>query len=144
MAVGAFMAVSYVGVLTDLRIKRSETTAASVAHLKQILPANETLYSIGHVDSLFTYYFETPIVPLTRENARKNNVEGVRYFCFYKVGTDRPRFPFAWDEIAAVSVDRNHQEPPDTLVVVGRRQVADRADGISQTPLVARAGSSPD
>jgi 4-amino-4-deoxy-L-arabinose transferase-like glycosyltransferase len=121
VAVGSFMAITFIGVLTDLRIRRSENTAAAVARLKQVLPPDHRLVSFGHVDSLFAYYYGRPIVPLTWKAARANDVAGVDYFCFYNPGTGRPALPFAWREVAAVSVDRNHQEPPETVVVVGRR-----------------------
>jgi 4-amino-4-deoxy-L-arabinose transferase-like glycosyltransferase len=123
MAVGAFMTLTFVVVLIDVRIRRSEHTRESVAHLKELLPASETLYSFGHVDSLFAYYYEKPIVPLSWTAARANRVDDADYFCFFNEGTGRPALPFDWQEIAAVSVDRNHQEPPDTVVVVGRRTV---------------------
>lgn len=121
VAVSGFMALTFIGVLTDLRIHRSEDTAGAVARLKELLPPDQRLVSFGHVDSLFAYYYEQPIVPLTWEAARDNDVAGVDFFCFFNPGTGRPAFPFAWEEVAAISVDRNHQEPPDTVVVVGRR-----------------------
>jgi hypothetical protein len=36
-------------------------------------------------------------------------------------GTSRRSLPFPWEEVGVVSLDRNHQEPPDRVVVVGRR-----------------------
>jgi 4-amino-4-deoxy-L-arabinose transferase-like glycosyltransferase len=121
VALGSFMAISFTGVLTDLRIRRSENTAAAVERLKAVLPIDHTLCSFGHVDSLFAFYYGRAIVPLSWETVRRNQVDGVEYFAFYNSGTGRPRLPFAWKEIAAVSVDRNHQDPADTVVVVGRR-----------------------
>jgi 4-amino-4-deoxy-L-arabinose transferase-like glycosyltransferase len=121
VAVSAFMAITFVAVLTDLRIRRSEDTSAAVEKLKLQLPPGQPLFSFGHVDSLFAYYYAQPIVPLSWDSARAGDVAGVEYFCFFNFGTGRPPLPFSWKEIAAVSVDRNHQEPPETVVVVGRR-----------------------
>jgi 4-amino-4-deoxy-L-arabinose transferase-like glycosyltransferase len=135
VAVSGFMAITFVGVLTDLRIRRGEDTAGAVVRLKEQLPPGQRLVSFGHVDSLFAYYYGRPIVPLTWEAARANDVAGVEYFCFYNAGTGRPALPFDWEEVAAVSVDRNHQEPPDTVVVVGRMRPAagTRAAGDTRT-----------
>jgi 4-amino-4-deoxy-L-arabinose transferase-like glycosyltransferase len=144
VAISGFMALTFVGIFTDLRIRRSENTAAAVAQLKTVLPADVRLVSFGHVDSLFSYYYQRPIIPLPRDAALANLVDGVDYFCFFNPGTDRPAFPFAWQEVAAISVDRNHQEPPQTVVVIGRRvpavTQAKAADG--SVTATARAGSA--
>ena len=45
----------------------------------------------------------------------------LEYFCFDCPGAVRPLLPFAWEEIAAVPMDRVRMDPPERVVVVGRR-----------------------
>ena len=43
------------------------------------------------------------------------------WFCFSSVGDYRAPLPFAWEELAVISVDRNWHAKAENVVVVGRR-----------------------
>ncbi len=140
-AVGGFMALTFVGPAMDVRIRRGEDTAGAVARLKRRLPAGQRLVSFGHVDSLFAYYFGEPISPSRQVRGLPGSAGDLDFFSFNSAGSGRPALPFAWEEVAVVSVDRNHQEPPEVVVVVGRRLPAAPPSGVPIGPLVASAES---
>jgi 4-amino-4-deoxy-L-arabinose transferase-like glycosyltransferase len=123
MAVAVYMVLTFTGVVTDARVRRSEDQASAVAHLKEQLPPGQRLVSLGHIDALFAYYFAEPIDPFpsSRAEAEKLLAGEDFYFCFDAEGDRRPPLPFAWQELAVISMDRNRHPTPMRAVVVGRR-----------------------
>jgi hypothetical protein len=122
LAVAAFMILTVTGVATNIRIRRSEDQATPIAQLKEKLPANHRLVSLGHVDALFAYYYAEPIEPtpwaVTGDSVpTDDNV----YFCFDTFIGFRPSLPFEWDEVAAIPMDRYKYPPGKREVVVGKR-----------------------
>jgi 4-amino-4-deoxy-L-arabinose transferase-like glycosyltransferase len=123
LPLAAFMVVTFTGVITDIRLRRSENAAAAMARLKEKLPPGQQLVSFGgHTDSLFAYHYGFPLIlprpwPETAEDAGPE----ATYFSFVSEGTSRRGLPFPWEEVGVISLDRNHQEPPERVVVVGRR-----------------------
>jgi hypothetical protein len=134
LALAGFMAVTFAGVFTDVRMRRREDTAAAVARLKEQLPPGQRLVSFGHVDALFAYHYGIPIAPRPWPTAGGRGVAGLSYFCFDCPGTGRPILPFAWEEVAAISMDRNHQVPPERVVVVGRRDTSPKRKRLLDFP----------
>ncbi len=120
LAVACFMVLTFTGILTNVRIRRSEDQATAVARLKEQLPPQQRLVSIGPIDTLFAYYYGGPIDPfspvvhggdlLSRDDF---------YFCFDSDAGWRPTLPFAWEELGVISMDRNRHPSPDRAVVVG-------------------------
>jgi hypothetical protein len=43
------------------------------------------------------------------------------YFCFDSFRGAHPPLPFAWEEVARLSMDRTHRSIADNVVIVGRR-----------------------
>jgi 4-amino-4-deoxy-L-arabinose transferase-like glycosyltransferase len=119
----AFLVILFNGVVTDVRVYRSVRVAESVRELKEKLPPGQPLVSIGgHVDCLFPYYYGPPIItPRAWPAPGSEGDPGWTYFCFNCAGDSRPSLPFAWREIAAITMDRNRQERPERVVVVGMR-----------------------
>jgi 4-amino-4-deoxy-L-arabinose transferase-like glycosyltransferase len=133
LAVACFMAMTFSGVVTDVRLRRSEQIGEAVQRLKDMLPPGQQLVSLGgHVDSLFAYYYGLPFIASqpwpTADQAH------LTYFCFTFPGNQRPHLPFAWEEIGAVSVDRNHHALPERVVVVGRRLLPVAAGCVAEPP----------
>jgi 4-amino-4-deoxy-L-arabinose transferase-like glycosyltransferase len=121
-ALVAFLAIGFNGVVTDARVHRSLPVAESVRLLKEKLPPGQPLVSLGHVDCLFPYYYGPPtITPLPWPTAAADPDPRLTYFCFNCPGDRRPTLPFAWQEIDAICMDRNRQETPERVVVVGLR-----------------------
>jgi len=121
LAVACFMAMTFSGVVTDIRLRRSEYISDAVQRLKETLPPGQQLVSLGgHVDSLFAYYYGVPFIA-PQPWPTPEQAADLTYFCFTFPGDERPELPFAWEEIGAISVDRNHHALPQRVVVVGRR-----------------------
>jgi hypothetical protein len=115
------MGVAFTGVLTDCRLRRREDTAAAMARLKERLPPGQRLVSLGHVDALFRYHYGMPIIPQPWPETGSDPAGDWTYFCFDWSGDKRPVLPFAWEEVAAVPMDRNRHGTPERVVVTGRR-----------------------
>ena len=125
LAAACFMVLTFTGIVTDVRIRRSEDQALAVAHLKQQLPRGQRLVSLGHIDALFAYHYGLRIDTLSSDHGADLLSREDFYFCFDSDGGSRPLLPFAWREVAAISMDRNRHACPERVVVVGRR-VADK------------------
>jgi 4-amino-4-deoxy-L-arabinose transferase-like glycosyltransferase len=122
LAVAAFMVLMVAGIATNIRIRRSEDQAPPIAQLKEKLPSNHRMVSLGHIDALFAYYYAGPIEPtpwaVTAETVPSDdNV----YFCFDTFIGYRPSLPFAWDEVTAIPMDRYKYPPGKREVVIGKR-----------------------
>ncbi len=106
-------------VVNDVKIHQSENQAAAMSRLKEKLPADCRLVSIGHIDALFAYHFgaliETQPVPKTPDDTPRRE-----YFCFGVFGDSYPDLPFAWEVVDTISMDRKRHAPPKRTVVVGR------------------------
>ncbi len=123
LALGCFLAITFTGVLTDVRQRRAEYVGAAMKQLKERLPAEQKLFSLGgHIDSLFAYHYGVPIIaPQTLLDLLADPNAERPYFCIESPGDSRPLLPFAWEEVGALSLDRNHHATPERVVVVGRR-----------------------
>jgi hypothetical protein len=138
-ALVAFLVILFNGVVTDVRVYRSVRVAESVRLLKEKLPPGQPLVSIGgHVDCLFPYYYGPPIITPRAWPAPGSDGDNLAYFCFNCPGDSRPALPFAWRELAAISMDRNRQDRPERVVVVGMRLPA--AGAALQAMPVSSAG----
>jgi len=121
LGVAGFTVLALSGAFFDIRVRRSENAPAAMRRLKEQLPPGQQLVSIsGQLDCLFPYYYGRPVVrvgswPRSAEDAVPT------YFCFQCPGASRPTLPFAWEEIAAIPLDRNHHAVSEDVVVVGRR-----------------------
>jgi hypothetical protein len=141
-AVIVFLVVAFNGVVTDVRVHRSVPVAEAVRQLKEQLPPGQPLVSLGgHVDCLFPYYYGPPtITPRPWPTAANDPGADLTYFCFNCPGDSRPALPFAWEEIAAITMDRNQLAAPERVVVVGRRLPAtDGVQSLHALPVSAAA-----
>jgi hypothetical protein len=117
-ALGGFMAVAYAGIVVNALAARSEDTPTAMARLKNRLPAEPRLVSLNGVHHLFAYHYGEPIGIHPWPTVDDPELT---WFCFSSVGEYRAPLPFAWEEIAVISVDRNRQANPVNIVVIGRR-----------------------
>jgi 4-amino-4-deoxy-L-arabinose transferase-like glycosyltransferase len=124
IALGGFMVLSFAGLVSDSRLRRSETPAESMADIKSRLPANQQLVSYGiHTHPLFAYYYGEPfITPKPLPQAGDPFDPSEQYFCMLSFGESRPQLPFAWEEVGAFSIDRYKRPIPKVVVVVGKRK----------------------
>jgi 4-amino-4-deoxy-L-arabinose transferase-like glycosyltransferase len=122
LCLACFLLMIFTGLVTDVRLRRSEDAASAMKQVKEHLPPAQHLVSFGYLDCLFSYHYGLPIItPTAWPVAGPNPGAGLTYFCFQCPGNSRPTLPFLWEEIGAVSLDRNHHPVPEQVVVVGRR-----------------------
>jgi 4-amino-4-deoxy-L-arabinose transferase-like glycosyltransferase len=120
VGVATYMVLLFVGVIADVRLHKTEDTAAAVRRLKEQLPPGVGLVSLGHIDAIFAYHYGAPIPALPKPDDGPGPAAG-EYFCVDGLGNTRLELPFAWEQVAVVSMDRNRHARPERLVVVGRR-----------------------
>jgi 4-amino-4-deoxy-L-arabinose transferase-like glycosyltransferase len=134
LALAAFLTITFTGVVTDVRVRRSEDAAAAMVRLKGRLPPDQPLVSLGgHTDSLFAYLYGNPLIaPRPWPRAPGQLGPDATYFSFVREGAEPPLLPFPWEEVGVVPLDRNHHEPPERVVVVGRRLGPDPAAAASR------------
>jgi hypothetical protein len=133
-AVAVFMAGGYATVVLDGMIRRSEDTATAVARVKALMPSDARLVSFAPAHHLFAYYFGEPIELRGLPEADRDR--DVMWFCYMARDDCRMPMPFPSEVVAVIPVDRNRQQVPRDIVVVGRRLPA----GNQQS---ARRGNAP-
>lgn len=122
VAIAAFMVVMFTGWMTDTRRRRSVFHADAVAAIKRRIPPGERLVSLnGRIPPPFAYYYGQPLIVPRARRPRPDPGADLTYFCVVARGDRRPDLDFAWEQVGAVSIDRNVQDVPDRTVVVGRR-----------------------
>jgi 4-amino-4-deoxy-L-arabinose transferase-like glycosyltransferase len=117
VAIAGFMVVLFNGPVLSARIRRSEDPPGEVAKLKENLPDDVELVSVGIVDAYFQFLWG----PLIEQVPSPERIPEGAYFCFQQNYGNRPALPFAWEQEAAISMDRNHSDQPHNILVVARR-----------------------
>ena len=124
------LACTSVGVATNIRVAQSEDTAGSIARLKQQLPPQTRLVSLGGISHVFAYYYGglMPSVPYGRVK-RKHLAPTSNTFALQpslQGANSASEFPFAWERVAVISLDRVRRAVPERTVVVGRAPIDGR------------------
>jgi len=129
-----FLGLTYSTVLVYVRQKISENAPAAIAQLRDQLPADQPLVSFGPAHHLFLLLYGEPVRQLRLDNPSELDQVGTDYFCFWvwSGGVKPADIPFEWEQVAAISCDRNKKSNPVDTVIVGRRirstQLASRPD----------------
>jgi len=118
-ALAGFMAVTYDTVVLNFHVRKNGVTAEQVAMLKDQLPPGVSLVSFGPIHHLFAYHFQEAISLRTWPLNDDDPIEQPEYFCFDR--NKKQAIPFAWDEVASISCDRDRTVNPEEVVIVGRR-----------------------
>lgn len=118
-SIATFVAATYATVILDGMIRRSEETAAAVAHIKAAIPPGERLVSFDPVHHLFAYHFGDAIE--LRGEPDMDQDRDLTWFCYSADGEERLTLPFDNEIVAVIPVLRNRQPVPKDVVVVGRR-----------------------
>jgi 4-amino-4-deoxy-L-arabinose transferase-like glycosyltransferase len=119
VAFAVFLGLTFNGPIMNDAIRRSEDIAAQVAQVKQRLPADVRLVSLGRAHHPFVYYYGQTIPWL--DWPKKNELPDYEYFCFHSMNGRRKSLPFDWKEIAVVRCDRYQRANPVDAMVIGRR-----------------------
>lgn len=121
LTMAAVLGVLYVGPVITIQKQRSENLPAAMAALKHQLPPDVRLVSFDHVHHAFLYYYGQAIPLLSWPQTEADLPAEVEYFCVHWASPQPLQLPFAWEEVASLSVDRNRHAVPKERVVVGRR-----------------------
>ncbi len=127
---------AHTGVLINLNAARWTDPTAIVADFKKHLPDGAPLVSLTPIEHRFAYYYQSPIAELDWPVEPPDLPPDVEYFCFMRNPGDtaarraagRGRtwtttpgtLPFAWEELAAICVERRLRDRPQPTVVLGR------------------------
>lgn len=121
LAMASVLGVLYVGPVITIQKQRSENLPAAMTALKSQLPHDARLVSFDHVHHAFLYYYGRAIPLLHWPESEADLPTEVEYFCVHWASSQPLQLPFAWEEVATLSVDRNRHAVPKERVVVGRR-----------------------
>jgi len=128
--------LAFTGAYLNAVSRVNNDISQEVADIRARLPHPERLESFGPVDHRFNYYYKDLIRERPWPTAENNAAEGLEYFCFDRYVTDTPEtkllsrgmyrrlvpneFPFEWETIEEVAVNRMRTANPETRVVIGR------------------------
>lgn len=108
------------GPLTDSRVNRVNDLEAAVGEVRDLVPSNRCVFAVHGVHPAVPYLLSrgVPLQPLHTVT----DIPPGSYFCFNCDHHKLPAFPFAWEQVAEVSVDRIRNPVPDCTVVIARRR----------------------
>jgi 4-amino-4-deoxy-L-arabinose transferase-like glycosyltransferase len=119
-AVAAACAVIHTGALTEARAAYTNDIAALVAPVRSKVPDDAEIVGLGEVHAAVRYHLHREVPrPYPWEEPE---VPPGAYFCFNMYGGERPKLPFAWEEVGVISVDRFRDRKPECEVLVGKRR----------------------
>ncbi len=121
IAVACFMGLVVSNVVTDFHVRTSPDTAADVAHVQEQLPGGVPLVSFEQIHHRFAFYYGKSIGQTAWPKSERDLDENLTYFCFDAPPAVREAIPFAWEEVAVISMDRKRRADPKEVVVIGRR-----------------------
>ena len=125
MSIATFLALVEVCLIVTVQQRRCEDIAGQLDHLKQSLPADSQLVSLGPVHHAFAFFYDQPI-PIVSIPADDQS-ENIDYFCLHTYDSEPPELPFEWKQVAVISCDRlKGRGIPRDRVFVGRRWPAHR------------------
>jgi 4-amino-4-deoxy-L-arabinose transferase-like glycosyltransferase len=132
VGLSSFLALTFSGVVLNIRLRRSENPAEAMAKVKAQLPPGERLVSLGgHIDALFPFYYGLPLIE-ARPIPAANHEPDWTYFCVTCIpGDSRPQLPFAWEEVGTIPLDRIRHPIPQRAIVVGRRVSQQRSANVT-------------
>jgi hypothetical protein len=118
-----FLGLTYSTLLVYVRQKTSEDAPAAIARLRAQLPSGQPLVSLGPAHHLFLFLYGKPVRQLAIDRPADLDQMGTDYFCFwvYAGGVKPADIPFAWEQVAVISCDRNRRARPAETVIVGHR-----------------------
>ena len=125
LTISGFMVLLFNGPVLNAKVRRGEDTRASIRKLKDTLPADAHFVSFGHIHAEFPFFYGRLVEAFPWPRGAPYAVAEGGYFCFNTYGKNRPTLPFAWEEVAAISIDRNKQAEPFNLLIVARRLRSD-------------------
>ena len=116
LTVAAFAGLAFAGLFTNSLVYKSRRYDLAMAKLKTQLPPSAELVSVGPIPHAFAYYYGKPIELLPTGAEIPAPQAGPRYFCALSdVPINTPH-----QTIAEICLEREWDDQPQTVVVVGR------------------------
>ncbi|HLA83743.1 MAG TPA: glycosyltransferase family 39 protein [Thermoguttaceae bacterium] len=122
LAIAVFMGITLVGPFNNSLARRSVDHAALVAALKEKMPDDARLVSLGTVHHLFAYHYRRPIAWRPVPKPGDPLPPDYEYFCFHNRLITADKLPGPFETIAIISCDRFKQDPPRDFITVCRRK----------------------
>ncbi|MGC3968439.1 MAG: glycosyltransferase family 39 protein [Pirellulales bacterium] len=149
-SVAVFCGLAYTVVIINAYQRRSGDPHADIAKVVNQIPADAKFVSFTTIHHLFAYYVadvsgksieradpysvgRVPSAPLPAGQSQPGEWE---YFCFNTWEPPTEPWPFRWELLGTVSIERNKRSQPVDSVVIGRRLP-------TGAPISAREGSFP-
>ena len=139
----------YAGVVMPTRAKTRADHASKLAEVRDQLPADVNLVSMGAVNHRFCFYYGKTIPQIDWPVVASEVPDDVEYFCFDRHAWDTPErrvegrgrtftttlgtLPFAWEEITRVHSDNRTGKNLENYVVIARR-ISEPKSSIAQNP----------
>jgi hypothetical protein len=161
LTIAVFVGVAYAGVMININAARWNDPTATVRRFRERLPHGAQLVSFTPIDHRFAYYYQRRVAELDWPLKLSDLPPDVEYFCFMRYPGDTAErraagrgrtwtttpgtLPFAWEEIAAICVERRVRNESQPMVVLGRvvRPVrATVSDATAPQPATARTPRS--
>ena len=120
VCVTAFLGLSWSGVVMNVLAAIRDPIVQDIADLKQRLPKDARLVSIGMVDCRFLYYYGEPIEWLPEHRANAPPIAEGTYFCMVNAPS-RLECDFPYEEVALISCHADPMPQPTEYVVIARR-----------------------
>ncbi len=131
VTIAALVGLAFAGAALNVRISGGNDLAQVIAEIKQQLPDEGELVSLGRVYHRFAYSYDSPIQQVSWPMTAEDLPEGVTYFCFDHRPGDTP-------EDRAGNDDRLVRTHRACCPLHGRRSPKYRATRSSATKRTAR------
>jgi 4-amino-4-deoxy-L-arabinose transferase-like glycosyltransferase len=115
LAAGAI--VVNLGLATEMKCKKVNDIEAAVADIQKLVPPGQPLVAVGEVHPDVPFALDR-VLPKTQA---VDKIPAGGYFCFNCYLRTLPAFPFRWEPVAEISVDRWRNNSPKCAVVIARR-----------------------
>lgn len=123
LAIAIFAGLSFAGVAVNAMINVSTDPAGDAAKIRQLVPTDLQLVSLGPAHHKFLYHYGRPVALLPWPAAGRPLDPAVTYFTFSQRRGESRSLPFAWDVVAVYSCDRTRSaSEPEEIMVIGRRR----------------------
>jgi 4-amino-4-deoxy-L-arabinose transferase-like glycosyltransferase len=124
------MAIFFNGPVLTATVANAEDVGPRIAELRERLPEGAELVSFGPVFHKFVYWWGEPIpIHPWRPGSASEARDWPEYFAITVRRGREIDFPFEYETLAWLNMDRTRQEIPENAVLVGRRLGAASGEG---------------
>jgi len=120
LGVAVFLGLVFTGLVGNVQIARGRPLAQQIAAVRQRLPKDAQLVSIGAADPTFAFFYGAPIRQLPAEPAKLEKETGWTYFCL-DCGDPDLKCEFPYEELAVAHCNSTASPQASGRVIIGRR-----------------------